>query len=599
MWMQMRQEEPNNKIMRKGWTMKETIALFEAVKIHGTDWSRIVEILPGRSMDSVRNHWFRSQKRSVDEHPVQNSRDLRPLSVDEHPASHESHTTLAADAKITLETKLPGEASADAPREKHCLWTPQEDLIIKQSVAELGARWREVAKQLPGRTESSVRNRWKRIGFQNTKPAVGGLEDMCSQVPSDPVTVGMPIDEIGITWATSRHELLPSLPHSNALVGTSATHSGVAGGYIDATFSGAAQAAPASAPILTATPLPLHGPPWNLQAALSTRGPMHAWSLFGDGTRDNSSCPPAPPILTSAGRKRDAQGVTCAVLHTAPATSTPLWWESSRVAMGGMATGPPPPPPPPLPPHRPKMHEEVTGGMATGGMVSGRMATGDEPSKRRVVTSDSIRCDFHEVGKVSSEEINQFVNQFSPADYDRFVTETLDSMDRGFGQEAPDKTSDQPYDQSPLTFPFEHPTFISPGSTETCPLHSPRADLTPSPPTDQTQSGSPSSDSCPIDADIFSSGQEELTFFFGPPSPPLSAPDRGTLERSLPMAARMGESIADSPVCSAEQTKGGKRRHRQLGGITLKRGGTKAAGETGREAGGEAGGEAWWGGHGA
>ena len=101
--MQMRQEEPNNKIMRKGWTMKETIALFEAVKIHGTDWSRIVEILPGRSMDSVRNHWFRSQKRSVDEHPgiVLSPRALRPLAFSPSPTLYDSTPPHSVSSKLT------------------------------------------------------------------------------------------------------------------------------------------------------------------------------------------------------------------------------------------------------------------------------------------------------------------------------------------------------------------------------------------------------------------------------------------------------------------------------------------------------------------
>ena len=42
-------------------------------------------------------------------------------------------------------------------------WEPEEDRLIIELLSELGPRWSRIVKQLPGRTISSVRNRWQRI----------------------------------------------------------------------------------------------------------------------------------------------------------------------------------------------------------------------------------------------------------------------------------------------------------------------------------------------------------------------------------------------------------------------------------------------------
>jgi len=42
-------------------------------------------------------------------------------------------------------------------------WSPEEDALIEQAHGLHGSQWRCIAAQLPGRSDSSVRNRWARL----------------------------------------------------------------------------------------------------------------------------------------------------------------------------------------------------------------------------------------------------------------------------------------------------------------------------------------------------------------------------------------------------------------------------------------------------
>merc|ERR1719284_362475 len=49
-----------------------------------------------------------------------------------------------------------------AESEVRMVWREEEDAIILASVAELGARWVEIAGRLPGRSDHAARNRYHR-----------------------------------------------------------------------------------------------------------------------------------------------------------------------------------------------------------------------------------------------------------------------------------------------------------------------------------------------------------------------------------------------------------------------------------------------------
>merc|ERR1719424_602013 len=71
----------------------------------------------------------------------------------------------AASRLIHAEAEACGAArgSSRASSINRRAWSVEEDETIKQCVEQMGPRWRLIAPLLPGRSDDSVRNRWKRL----------------------------------------------------------------------------------------------------------------------------------------------------------------------------------------------------------------------------------------------------------------------------------------------------------------------------------------------------------------------------------------------------------------------------------------------------
>ncbi|EGR28083.1 myb-like DNA-binding domain protein [Ichthyophthirius multifiliis] len=98
------------KSIKKGpWNQKEDVLLLNWIKVYGpSKWSQCAETIKGRTGKQCRERWFNN---------------------------------LDPEVKIGF-------------------WSPQEDNLIFEGYLKNGSSWSAIAKQIQGRTENSVKNRF-------------------------------------------------------------------------------------------------------------------------------------------------------------------------------------------------------------------------------------------------------------------------------------------------------------------------------------------------------------------------------------------------------------------------------------------------------
>lgn len=162
------------KLSKAGWTEEEDSIVHMSVKALGTQWQAVADRLPGRTADAVRNRWHRLQKRgsfagiaageTLDQMALTTAVPGGGLDGSVGGADDGSAPSgLSSQALALADLGVGGVATVTGSDHGRAKWSAEEDGMILRGVRTLGCRWREIAALLPGRSDSSIRNRWHRM----------------------------------------------------------------------------------------------------------------------------------------------------------------------------------------------------------------------------------------------------------------------------------------------------------------------------------------------------------------------------------------------------------------------------------------------------
>jgi len=111
------------------------------------------------------------------------------------------------------------------PNVKKGDWTEEEDRIIQEGVLELGTKWSEIVKRLPGRTDNSIKNRYNSQQRREQRRARAAAQGAAKAVPPGAITAVVDHPAVPVAAATIPAILPPSMlppaeampPHAEAI----------------------------------------------------------------------------------------------------------------------------------------------------------------------------------------------------------------------------------------------------------------------------------------------------------------------------------------------------------------------------------------------
>lgn len=98
---------------------------------------------------------------------------------------------------------------------KSCEWSTEEDRILFDRQTELGNRWTEIAKSLPGRTDNAVKNRF--LALSKKVDQATHLASWSSDSATSRLSEGQALDEELKIQVPQAQQSTPKVPASTFL----------------------------------------------------------------------------------------------------------------------------------------------------------------------------------------------------------------------------------------------------------------------------------------------------------------------------------------------------------------------------------------------
>jgi hypothetical protein len=142
------------------WSLEDDHLLAHLVTECNADWSAIASRFPGRTSKQVLAHW-----RKVADPEI-----VRGSWTAEEDKTIINWIELNGPSKwAALATHLPGRIPKQCrerwvnhldPSIKKVAWSPEEDEVILSGIQQIGMRWADLSRLLPGRSDNAIKNRW-------------------------------------------------------------------------------------------------------------------------------------------------------------------------------------------------------------------------------------------------------------------------------------------------------------------------------------------------------------------------------------------------------------------------------------------------------